>query len=85
MVAAGVIVAPATLGRDDEAVAPAVASEPAAEDLLGAAHQVTAAAERIDVGRIEEGDAARDRAVEDVVRRRLLRLRAEDHRPKADS
>ncbi len=66
------------LGRDDEVVAPAL--QPAADDFLGATGDVHAAAERIDVGGIDEGDAGVGRLVEDAARRVLFGLQAEGHR-----
>jgi hypothetical protein len=60
------------LGRHDEVVAPS--REPAADDLLGAADRRKISADRIDVRRVEEGDAARGGAIQNRDRRRLVAL-----------
>jgi hypothetical protein len=58
--------------------------QPAPEDLLGPPHGVEAAAHRIDVGGVEEGDPARGGAVEDGHRGGLVALQAEGHGAEAD-
>ena len=70
------------LGRDDEAVA--LALQPAADDLLGAARGVEVAAQRIGVGGVEEVDAALGGVVQDRDRCRLVALQAERHRAEAE-
>src|SRR3990172_1550448 len=65
------------LGGDHEVVA--AAPEPPAQNLFGAAHGVEGAAQRIDVGGVEEGDPARGRPVEDGDRDRLVALEPERH------
>ena len=69
------------LGGDDELVA--LALQPVADDLLGAARRVVAAAQRIDVGGVEEVDAAGRRGIEDGVALRHVALQAERHRAEA--
>jgi len=71
------------LGGHHDVVAAAL--EPAAEDLLGAAHRLEAPAQRVDVGGVEEGDPARRRAVEDGAGRRLVALQAEGHGAEAEA
>ncbi len=71
------------LGGDHEVVAPA--PEPPPQDLLGAAHGVEGAAQRIDVGRVEEGDPAGGRAVEDGDRGGLVALEPERHRAETEA
>jgi len=68
---------PAALGGHDELVAAAL--EPAPHDLLGATRGLEAAAHRVDVGGVEERDAARRGAIEDRAGRRLVALQAEGH------
>ena len=63
----------------------ALAREPAADDLLGAARGGEVAAERIDVGGVEERDARVGGVVEDRARRVLVDLQAEGHRAEADA
>src|SRR3970040_263456 len=65
------------LGGDHEVVA--AVPEPPAQDLFGAAHGVEGAAQRIDVGGVEEGDPARRGPVEDRDRGRLVALEPERH------
>src|SRR3990170_8604814 len=65
------------LGGDHEVVA--AAPEPPAQNLFGAARGVEGAAQRIDVGGVEEGDPARGRPVEDGDRDRLVALEPERH------
>ena len=72
------------LRREDQAVAVAALAHPATDDLLGAADGLERAAERIDVGGVEEVDAALDGAVEDGERRLLVALIAEGHRAEAE-
>jgi hypothetical protein len=57
----------------------AAVPEPPAQDLFSAAHGVEGAAQRIDVGGIEEGDPARGGPVEDGDRGRLVALEPERH------
>jgi hypothetical protein len=71
------------LGGHDELVA--AAGQPAAQDLLGASDRLRGAAERIDVGGVEEGDAALGRVVENGARRRLVALQPEGHRAQAQA
>ena len=71
------------LGGDHEVVAPA--PEPSPQDLLGAAHGVEGAAQRIDVGRVEEGDSPGGRAVEDGDRGGLVALQPEGHRAETEA
>ena len=68
-------------GGDDELVA--LALQPVADDLLGAARGVVAAAQRIDVGGVEEVDPAGRRGIHDGVALGHVALQAERHRPEA--
>ena len=74
---------PEALRRDDELVAAAL--QPAAEDLLGAAGGGEVAAERVHVGRVEEGDALLVGVIEDRARAVLVDLEAEGHGAEADA
>ena len=65
-------------------VADAAVLHPAADDLLGTADRVDAAAERIDVSRVEEVDAAFEGAVHDRERCRFIALQAKRHRAEAE-
>src|SRR5437867_13184377 len=62
---------------DDEVVAPSL--EPAPDDLLGAADGAEVAADGIDVGRVEKGDAAGRGPIENRDGGRLVALQAEGH------
>src|SRR5437016_12673660 len=62
---------------DDEVVTPSL--EPAPEDLLGAADGAEVAADGVDVGRVEEGDAAGRGPIENRDGGRLVALQAEGH------
>src|SRR5205807_990770 len=73
--------APVALGGEHELVA--LALEPASEDVLGRAGKVGAAAKRIDVGGVDEGDAALGGPIQDRTRGRFVDLEAESHRPEA--
>jgi len=62
---------------DDEVVTPSL--EPAPDDLLGAADGAEVAADGIDVGRVEKGDAAGRGPIENRDGGRLVALQAEGH------
>ena len=74
---------PEALRGDDELVPPSL--EPPAEDVLGASHGVEPTAQRVDVGRVEEGDPACRGAVEDGDRCGLIALQPEGHRAEAEA
>jgi len=71
------------LGGDDVVVA--LADQPIADDFLGAAHRVAAAAERIDVGAVEEVDPALGGGVHDRTADVLLTLQTEGHGAEAEA
>ena len=62
----------------------ALALQPLADDVLGAARRVAAAAQRVDVGGIQEVDAAGGRGIEDRMALRRIALEAEGHGPEAE-
>ena len=62
----------------------ALARQPAAEDLLGAADRLAVAAERIDIGRVEKVDAALGGGIQDGAALRLVALKPEGHRAEAE-
>src|SRR5215831_6669570 len=68
---------PRALGGEHEVAA--AAAQPAPQDLLGAAHRLGGAAQRIDVGGVEEADAARRRAIENREGSGLVALQPERH------
>ena len=74
---------PEALGGDHEVLPPP--RQPPTHDLLGAPDGVERAAQRVDVRRVEEGDAARRRAIEDSGRRRLIALQPEGHRAETEA
>jgi len=70
------------LGREDELVA--LPLQPLADDLLREARGLCPAAQRVDVRRVEECDAAGRGAVEDAERGRLVALQSERHGAEAE-
>jgi hypothetical protein len=74
--------APEALGRDHVPISLAV--QPAPDDLLRAANGRESTAERIDVGRVDERDAALGRSVQNGKGHGLVTLETEGHRAETE-
>src|SRR5215831_11496706 len=68
---------PRALGGEHEVVT--ATAQPAPQDLFGAAHRLAGAAQRIDIGGVEEADPARRRAIENREGGGLVALQPERH------
>ena len=77
-------IAPAALGGQDDPLARPRSLSQRADDLLGGPGILRAGAQRVDVRRVEEGDARRVGRVHDGEGGGLVRLEAEGHRAQAD-